>query len=128
MSAGLKQFIDWIHPNDMLNVMLRVGRGHITPFSVCIPAGITNFDLLGEYGRLNSLHNFYIVLAYNATFGVATSSCLVNKFTASVRNYIVNNVRVYVYKMRRTTKLRPAWNAVNVVATANGTATGSKTD
>ncbi|XP_041459263.1 protein LMBR1L-like [Lytechinus variegatus] len=90
--------------------------------------GITNFDLLGEYGRLNSLHNFYMVLAYNATFGVATSSCLVNKFTASVRNYIVNNVRVYVHKMRRTTKLRPAWKAVNVVATANGTATGSKND
>ncbi|XP_071497953.1 protein LMBR1L-like [Diadema antillarum] len=90
--------------------------------------GITNFDLLGEYGRLDSLHNFYMVLMYNAMFGVATASCLVNKFTASVRDYIVNNVRVYVYKMRKSSKLRPAWKAVNVVGTANATSTVSQND
>ena len=105
----------------------RKNSKHFTANFSFIP-GITNFDLLGEYGRLDSLHNFYMVLAYNAIFGVATASCLVNKFTASVRNYIVNNVRVYVYKMRKTTKLKPAWKAVNVVATANGSAAVSKND
>ncbi len=48
-------------------------------------AGITNFDLLGDYGAIEWLGNFTFVLGYNLCFGAATTLCLVNKFTATVR-------------------------------------------
>lgn len=53
-------------------------------YTVC-SAGITNFDLLGDFGAIEWLGNFQIVLMYNLIFGTATALCLVNKFTATVR-------------------------------------------
>ncbi|XP_055377641.1 protein Lilipod isoform X2 [Condylostylus longicornis] len=47
--------------------------------------GITNFDLLGDFGAIEWLGNFQIVLFYNLIFGTTTALCLVNKFTATVR-------------------------------------------
>nr|XP_029725484.1 protein Lilipod [Aedes albopictus] len=47
--------------------------------------GITNFDLLGDFGEIEWLGNFMIVLLYNVIFGTAATLCLVNKFTATVR-------------------------------------------
>ncbi|XP_058456913.1 protein Lilipod [Malaya genurostris] len=47
--------------------------------------GITNFDLLGDFGQIEWLGNFLIVLLYNVIFGTAATLCLVNKFTATVR-------------------------------------------
>ncbi|XP_062542009.1 protein Lilipod isoform X2 [Armigeres subalbatus] len=47
--------------------------------------GITNFDLLGDFGQIEWLGNFMIVLLYNVIFGTAATLCLVNKFTATVR-------------------------------------------
>ncbi|XP_018797774.1 PREDICTED: protein Lilipod [Bactrocera latifrons] len=47
--------------------------------------GITNFDLLGDFGAIEWLGNFQIVLLYNLVFGTTTALCLVNKFTAAVR-------------------------------------------
>ncbi|KAH8358409.1 hypothetical protein KR093_000046, partial [Drosophila rubida] len=47
--------------------------------------GITNFDLLGDFGAIEWLGNFQIVLLYNLVFGTTTALCLVNKFTAPVR-------------------------------------------
>lgn len=47
--------------------------------------GITNFDLLGDFGSIEWLGNFQIVLLYNLIFGIATAFCLINKFTATVR-------------------------------------------
>ncbi|KAG4080616.1 hypothetical protein HA402_006217 [Bradysia odoriphaga] len=46
--------------------------------------GITNFDLLGDYGAIEWLGNFTFVLGYNLCFGAATTLCLVNKFTARI--------------------------------------------
>lgn len=48
-------------------------------------AGITNFDLLGDFGSIEWLGNFKIVLLYNIVFAGAATLCLVNKFTAKVR-------------------------------------------
>lgn len=53
--------------------------------------GITNFDLLGNFGRLEWLGNFYIVLTYNLVFAVATAICLVTKFTATLRKALVDH-------------------------------------
>ncbi|GJQ80804.1 hypothetical protein Trydic_g16002, partial [Trypoxylus dichotomus] len=78
-------------------------RAHSTPFSLIIGnctlvlilssalpllakiLGITNFDLLGDFGSIEWLGNFKIVLLYNLVFAGAATLCLVNKFTAKVR-------------------------------------------
>ncbi|XP_061441888.1 limb region 1 protein homolog isoform X1 [Rhineura floridana] len=51
--------------------------------------GITRFDLLGDFGRFNWLGNFYIVLSYNLLFAIATTLCLVRKFTSAVREELL---------------------------------------
>ncbi|KAG5681765.1 hypothetical protein PVAND_011174 [Polypedilum vanderplanki] len=47
--------------------------------------GITNFDLLGDFGKVEWLGNFILVLLYNFVFIVTTGLCIINKFTAAVR-------------------------------------------
>lgn len=56
--------------------------------------GITNFDLLGDFGSMEWLGNFYIILSYNLVFAVATALCLVNKFTATVRQEIIQRLKM----------------------------------
>ena len=51
--------------------------------------GITNFDLLGDYGEISWLGNFWIVLGYNILFATASAWCLVKKFTATLRHEIM---------------------------------------
>ena len=50
--------------------------------------GITNFDLLGDFGRIEWLGSFNIVLIYNLFFASSTAFSLVNKFTEPVRREI----------------------------------------
>ncbi|XP_053569796.1 limb region 1 protein homolog isoform X2 [Bombina bombina] len=54
--------------------------------------GITRFDLLGDFGRFNWLGNFYIVVAYNLLFAIATTLCLVRKFTSAVREELLKAI------------------------------------
>lgn len=51
--------------------------------------GITNFDLLGDFGKIEWLGNFLIVLLYNFIFMIASGLCLINKFTATVRRELL---------------------------------------
>lgn len=51
--------------------------------------GITNFDLLGDFGSITWLGNFYIVFLYNIVFTVAAAVCLFTKFTAAVRRELL---------------------------------------
>uniref|UniRef100_H3BI81 Limb development membrane protein 1 like n=1 Tax=Latimeria chalumnae TaxID=7897 RepID=H3BI81_LATCH len=51
--------------------------------------GITNFDLLGDFGRFNWLGNFYIVFLYNMLFAGLTTMCLVKKFTWAVQAELI---------------------------------------
>jgi len=67
--------------------------------------GITKFDLMGEFGRLDWLGNFRVVILYNLVFEVSTAFCLVNKFTASVRNALYE--QVYVPTVRFFRQFRP---------------------
>ena len=55
--------------------------------------GITNFDLIGEFGRLDWLKNYKLVLFYNLLFEASTALCLANKFTASVRQAIFDQMK-----------------------------------
>lgn len=54
--------------------------------------GITNFDLLGDYGEIQWLGNFIIVLLYNFVFIVSTGLCIINKFTATVRHELIQRL------------------------------------
>lgn len=60
--------------------------------------GVTNFDLLGDFGSIEWLGNFKLVLLYNLVFATAATLCLINKFTATVRrelyNRLVENVNI----------------------------------
>lgn len=47
--------------------------------------GMSNFDLLGDFGRLDWLGNFYLVWGYNLLFLAATALALINTFTARIR-------------------------------------------
>jgi hypothetical protein len=51
--------------------------------------GITNFDLLGDFGEIEWLGNFVIVLLYNFIFIVSAGLCIINKFTVTVRRELV---------------------------------------
>nr|KAG5695077.1 hypothetical protein BaRGS_032570 [Batillaria attramentaria]KAG5707139.1 hypothetical protein BaRGS_011850 [Batillaria attramentaria] len=50
--------------------------------------GITNFDLIGNFGSMDWLGNFYLILTINIVFAAATALSLVTKFTAAVRQEI----------------------------------------
>lgn len=52
--------------------------------------GITDFDLLADYGRIEWLGNFTIVALYNVVFASAATLCLFNKFTSSVRKELLS--------------------------------------
>lgn len=54
---------------------------------------MTNFDLLGDFGRIEWLGNFKLVLFYNLIFATAAISCLVRKFTI-----IINLWRLFAKK------------------------------
>ena len=72
-------------------------------------SGITKFDLMGEYGKLNWLGNFHVVLFYNLVFEASTSLCLANKFTSTVRRALVEQMRQSTLFTKLTTlKLKVA--------------------
>lgn len=50
--------------------------------------GITNFDLLGDFGSIEWLDNFVIVIVYNFVFAVVVTLTVLNKFTAKVRREV----------------------------------------
>ncbi|CAG9863912.1 unnamed protein product [Phyllotreta striolata] len=63
--------------------------------------GITNFDLLGDFGSIEWLGNFKIVLLYNILFASASTLCVVNKFTAKVRRELYNRFLVFSVKIEK---------------------------
>jgi len=79
----------------ILNCGLYVILSSALPLQVKI-LGITNFDLLGSFGKMKWLGSFYIVLLYNAIFALSASLCLFNKFTARVRHEILKRVTAFV--------------------------------
>ncbi|KAF7278261.1 LMBR1-like protein lilipod isoform X2 [Rhynchophorus ferrugineus] len=58
--------------------------------------GITNFDLLGDFGSIEWLGNFKLILLYNVLFATVSSLCIVNKFTAKVRRELYARMMVFL--------------------------------
>jgi len=57
--------------------------------------GITDFDLLADYGRIEWLGNFTIVALYNVVFATAATLCLFNKFTSAVRKELLSRLKSF---------------------------------
>lgn len=55
--------------------------------------GITNFDLLGDFGRIEWLGNMKIVLLYNATFVTVTTLCVFKKLTTPVCKELIERIK-----------------------------------
>ncbi|KAK6182150.1 hypothetical protein SNE40_009897 [Patella caerulea] len=64
--------------------------------------GITNFDLIGNFGSMDWLGNFYIIFTYNLIFAVCTALCLVTKFTHTVRSEIYDRLITAFRREKRT--------------------------
>merc|ERR1712029_1245488 len=75
----------------ILNCTIWVILSTALPLQVKI-LGITNFDLLGSFGKMKWLGNFYIVLLYSAIFAFSASLSLFNKLTSRVRQEIVSRL------------------------------------
>ncbi|XP_049271773.1 protein Lilipod isoform X7 [Rhipicephalus sanguineus] len=54
--------------------------------------GITNFDLLGDFGRIKWLASFPLVLTYNVVFVAAAATSLTTKVTATVRTELLGRL------------------------------------
>ncbi|KAM7313057.1 protein LMBR1L isoform X1 [Ixodes scapularis] len=57
--------------------------------------GITNFDLLGDFGRIEWLASFPLVLAYNVVFAVAAATSLATKMTAAMRRELLGRLAAW---------------------------------
>jgi len=64
----------------ILNCGLYVILSSALPLLVKV-LGITNFDLLGNFGRIRWLGNYFIIFGVNILFGGAAAVCLFNKVT-----------------------------------------------
>lgn len=58
--------------------------------------GITNFDLIGNFGSMDWLGHYYLILFINIVFAAATTGSLVTKFTATVRREIYLRLKAVV--------------------------------
>lgn len=54
--------------------------------------GVTNFDLLGDFGQIEWLGNFSLVFTYNLIFASATTLSIVRKFTSAVRKELITRL------------------------------------
>ncbi|GLH03115.1 Protein Lilipod [Gryllus bimaculatus] len=80
--------------------------------------GITNFDLLGDFGKIRWLGNFKIVLLYNLVFAGAVALVLTNKFTATVRRDLLARLHSFVMTLLSKEPLRhAAWAAAGAPGT-----------
>ena len=55
-------------------------RSFMLTYHLCF-SGITNFDLLGNYGKIRWLGNYFLVFAVNFLFGGAAALCLFDRVT-----------------------------------------------
>ncbi|XP_054153171.1 protein Lilipod-like [Oppia nitens] len=62
--------------------------------------GITNFDLLGNFGRVEWLGNFYIVLFQNCVFATTAALCLTTKIVTAVSRELLKRFKEFSAYMR----------------------------
>ncbi|KAL7072745.1 hypothetical protein ACQ4LE_007919 [Meloidogyne hapla] len=62
--------------------------------------GITTFDLLSGYGRINWISNLSLVVSYNVMFAGSSIYCIIYKFTGPVRRELIRRVYTIVNRKR----------------------------
>lgn len=77
-------------------------------------SGITNFDLVGDFGTMDWLGNFYIIFFSNVIFAGATIVCLVNKFTIKVRESIVLKIKTAISTFVSTHRRERSPSGLNI--------------
>ncbi|KAK0067532.1 protein LMBR1L [Biomphalaria pfeifferi] len=81
--------------------------------------GITNFDLVGNFGSMDWLGNFYIILLYNILFAVSTALCLFTKFTSAVRREIYDRLNAAFQRGKKTSTQPPHAPSANTLQVTN---------
>merc|ERR1712226_947948 len=92
---GIRCIRPTAHETTLTQIILNCGLYVILSSALPLLAkilGITNFDLLGSFGKMKWLGNFYIVLLYNAIFAFSASLSLFNKLTSRVRQEIISRL------------------------------------
>ncbi|XP_046392152.1 protein Lilipod isoform X1 [Ischnura elegans] len=99
-------------PHLILNCAITLVLSSALPLLARI-LGITNFDLLGDFGRIEWLGNFKIVLMYNLVFASSTTICLMNKFTSTVRRELCVRLKLFLMTLlsKETTRLSTSINS-----------------
>lgn len=77
--------------------------------------GITNFDLLGNFGRIEWLGNFYVVLFQNCVFATTAALCLTTKIVTAVSRELFKRFKEF------SRYLRELFNAFSGKASINST-------
>ncbi|KAH9514243.1 Limb region 1 -like protein [Bulinus truncatus] len=85
--------------------------------------GITNFDLVGNFGSMDWLGNFYIIFLYNISFAVSTALCLFTKFTSTVRREIYDRLYAAFQQGKKTSHISPGAGLNNIHMTGSKTET-----
>jgi len=86
--------------NLILNCALYVVLSSALPLLVKV-LGITNFDLLGNFGRIRWLGNYFIIFGVNIVFGAAAGVCLFNKVTHRVQVEIWRRLSQFLLSVRQ---------------------------
>jgi len=84
----------------ILNCALYVILSSALPLLVKV-LGITNFDLLGNFGRIRWLGNYFIIFGVNIVFGGAASVCLFNKVTHRAQVEIWRRLTHFLLSLRQ---------------------------
>jgi hypothetical protein len=93
---GIRKHRPRLHDSPISHIIYNCG--YVLVLSSALPVlarilGITNFDLLGNYGKIEWLGKFYIVFLTNIIFSAACVLCLANKFTLAIRQELYKRLR-----------------------------------
>ncbi|CAG7837377.1 unnamed protein product [Allacma fusca] len=93
---GIRKYRPRFHDSPISHIIYNCG--YLLVLSSALPVlarilGITNFDLLGNYGKIEWLGNFYIVFLTNIIFSAASILCLASKFTLAIRQELYKRLR-----------------------------------
>jgi len=89
----------------ILNCALYVILSSALPLLVKI-LGITNFDLLGNFGRIRWLGNYFIIFTVNFLFCGAATACLFHKVTHRAQREIWRRLSVFLTGLRQNLQSR----------------------
>lgn len=87
--------------------------------------GMTNFDLLANFGRIEWLGNFYVVLLYNVVFFVSTTLCLMGKrelvLTINLFKAVIGNPHQRTKLVNKTNNSHQTENETSLSGAAEST-------